>query len=383
MKSKINIIADNKIPFLNGVLEPYSEIRYLAPYEIKRDQVKCADALLIRTRTKCDSGLLAGTAVRFIGTATIGFDHIDTGYCDLNGIKWINAPGCNSSSVMQYIASALASLAGKKGDDLRGKTIGIIGAGNVGTKVAKIAKLLGMNLLLNDPPRARKEGNQGFVDIAALIEQSDIITFHVPLLRTGIDKTYHMADDEFFGKFEGEKIIINSSRGQVVKTSSLKDAIRNGKVAAAVLDVWEKEPLIDLELLEMVSIATPHIAGYSADGKANGTAVCVRKLSDFFNLGLEKDWYPSEIPPPAVKTALVFDCKKQSCDEIIKDTILATCNVLKDDEMLRMSPSTFEKQRGSYPVRREFPFHEVQLLNSNEKIIGLLSELGIQKIISN
>ena len=196
--NKIKIIADNKIPFLKGVLEPYADIKYLPPSEINHNSVKQADGLIIRTRTKCDAQLLEGSNVKFIGTATIGYDHIDTKYCESKSIKWISAPGCNSFSVMQYISSVLVVLAKKKILQLNNLTIGIVGVGNVGTKIAKVAKLFGMKVFLNDPPRTRIEGKNDFIELDELIAQSNIITFHVPLIKDGIDKTYHMVDEAFF-----------------------------------------------------------------------------------------------------------------------------------------------------------------------------------------
>jgi erythronate-4-phosphate dehydrogenase len=383
MKSKINIIADNLIPYLKGVLEQYSEIRYLPPSGIDRAQLLNSDAILIRTRTKCDADLLAGSKVRFIGTATIGYDHIDTLFCEANRIKWVNAPGCNSSSVMQYIASALVSISHEKNFHLRGKTLGIIGVGNVGSKVAAIAKLLGMNLLLSDPPRARTEGNDKFTPLEKLVDQSDIITFHVPLIRENNDKTFHMADDRFFELFKGSKILINTSRGPVVETEALKRAMKKGMVSAALLDVWENEPHIDSELLEMASIATPHVAGYSADGKANGTSICIRELNSFFDLGIRRDWYPQDLPAPEAMRELIYDCNNNSRDEIIEAVILATYDVLRDDGNLRASPESFEKLRSNYPVRREFPFYEVKLIDLKNEIAAPLADLGIKVVASN
>jgi erythronate-4-phosphate dehydrogenase len=376
MDSPLKIVCDNKIPFLKGVLEQYSEVNYLSPSEITRESVHDADALLIRTRTKCNARLLDDSNVKFIGTATIGYDHIDTKYCESKKIEWINAPGCNSYSVMQYIASVLVTLAGKKRLQLNKMTIGIIGAGNVGSKVARLSRLLGMNVLLNDPPKSRTEDKTKFVDLDELISGSDIITFHVPLIREGIDKTFHMADELFFSNLKEPKILFNTSRGEVVKTSALKNAIRNGLIKSAVLDVWENEPEVDRELLNMADIATPHIAGYSADGKANGTAICVRALNSFFKLGMKSGWYPSELPKPVSRQKIILDCKLKSDDEIFSALILHTYNVLIDDTSLRNSIETFEKQRGNYHVRREFPYYSLEVKNCKSEILEKITQLG-------
>ena len=373
---KIKIIADDKIPFLKGELEPFAGIHYLAPSQITKETVKDADALLIRTRTKCDSKLLENSSIKFIGTATIGFDHIDTVYCESKGIKWINAPGCNSSSVKQYLASALISLARVKKVKLEEMTIGIVGVGNVGSKVEKIANILGMNVLLNDPPRERNEKSEKFVSLDYLVEKSDIITFHVPLKMNGVDKTFHLADRSFFGKFSNDKIFINTSRGEVADTSALKEAIKNKRISTCVLDVWENEPAINLDLLNEVEIATPHIAGYSVEGKANGTAACVNALNIFFDLGLEPNWYPEHLPSPNKSKEIYIDCLGKSKHEILYECINSTYNIMEDDYRLRKSISDFEKQRAEYPIRREFNYYQVHLINSDESIKSAINELG-------
>lgn len=378
MNNKVKFVADNKIPFLKGVLEPYADIQYLNPKDITHDVIKDKDALIIRTRTNCNSELLQETKIKFIATATIGFDHIDTAYCKRNNIKWINAPGCNSSSVMQYIASVLLTISSRKKINIADLTIGIVGVGNVGSKVERLAKIFGMNVLLNDPPRARKEGNERFVDLEELISKSDIITFHVPLIKEGEDKTHHMADKNFFNKFNNRKIVINTSRGQVIETGAIKNAIKEKAVNASVLDVWENEPNIDMELLKMVDIATPHIAGYSADGKANGTSVCVKNISSFFGLNIDKDWYPQELPKPGNSSEIFIDCKDHLNQEIFYKAVVSSYDIMKDDGILRNSVETFEKQRGNYPVRREFPFYRIKTQNCNIEIENKLKKLGFQ-----
>ena len=378
MNNKVKFVADNKIPFLKGVLEPYADIQYLNPKDITHDVIKDKDALIIRTRTNCNSELLQETKIKFIATATIGFDHIDTAYCKRNNIKWINAPGCNSSSVMQYIASVLLTISSRKKINIADLTIGIVGVGNVGSKVERLAKIFGMNVLLNDPPRARKEGNERFVDLEELISKSDIITFHVPLIKEGEDKTHHMADKNFFNKFNNSKIVINTSRGQVIETGAIKNAIKEKAVNASVLDVWENEPNIDMELLKMVDIATPHIAGYSADGKANGTSVCVKNISSFFGLNIDKDWYPQELPKPGNSSEIFIDCKDHLNQEIFYKAVVSSYDIMKDDGILRNSVETFEKQRGNYPVRREFPFYRIKTQNCNIEIENKLKKLGFQ-----
>lgn len=376
--NKITIIADDKIPFLKGVLEPFVNIEYYPGKEITREKVICADALMIRTRTKCNKDLLDGTNVKLITTATIGYDHIDTNYCAQNKIKWLNAPGCNSSSVQQYITTVLLHFAEKEKYDLAYKTIGIIGVGNVGSKVQKAAEALGMNILLNDPPRERVEGGTRFVTLENIKENADIISLHVPFNKVGKDKTYHLADEKFFDDVKKKPIIINTSRGEVIKTSAIKNAIKCELVKNVVLDVWENEPDIDLELLDLVDISTPHIAGYSADGKANGTSVCVNAVNEFFDFGIKENWYPKEIPLSTNGNNIKIDCKNKNTQEILYETVHQTYDLLYDNNLLKKSPETFEKQRGDYPIRREFTNYRIKNLNNHTDVEEKLKMLGFQ-----
>ncbi|MCX6253670.1 MAG: 4-phosphoerythronate dehydrogenase PdxB [Bacteroidia bacterium] len=372
----MKIIADDKIPFLKGVLEPYAEVVYMPGKLITREILKEADALLTRTRTKCTESLLKGTSIRFIGTATIGFDHIDTKYCEKQKIKWTNAPGCNSSSVQQYIASALLKLALDHQYSLKDKTIGIVGAGNVGAKIEKIARVLGMNVLLNDPPRARLEGEKNFVMFGNILYNSDIITVHVPLNFVGEDKTYHLFNEKSFKKMKKGAWFFNSSRGEVTETSALKKALGSGKLGGAVIDVWENEPDIDLDLMTKAFIATPHIAGYSTDGKANGTSIVVNSLSKYFDLPL-KNWYPENVPQPSAPE-ISIDGKGKSDEEIIREAVFQTYNITEDDIKLRFSPSDFEKQRGDYQLRREFASYRIKLKGGTKKSQKTLEDLGFR-----
>ena len=372
----MKIVADNKIPFLKGVLEPYAEVAYYPGAEINAKLVNDADALLVRTRTKCNANLLENSKVKFIATATIGFDHIDTAYCESKDIRWTNAPGCNSVSVMQYIASALVFLSEKYNFNYSDKTLGVVGGGNVGSKVALLASGLGMKVLLNDPPRERVEGKGKFVSLQKIQKNADIITFHVPLNNEGVDKTYHLVDEDFLHSIKPETIIINSSRGEVVSAASLKKALKEKKIKAALLDVWENEPLIDKELLDLVDIGTPHIAGYSADGKAMGTAMSVQALSRFFNFNLN-NWLPDNIPQ-VHNNKIEIDCKELNIQEVINKAVLATCNIENDSTALKKSLKTFEAQRGNYPLRREFNAYEVCLKNDKNNIGQLLSTLGFR-----
>lgn len=371
----ITITADDKIPFLRDVLETKNaKVTYLPGGNIKKDNAKNSDALIIRTRTKCDKKLLDNTKVRFIASATIGHDHIDAEYCKKNDIQWTNAPGCNSSSVQQYMTAALLHIAKEKKIDLSQKTIGIVGVGNVGKKVAHIAKLLNMKVLLNDPPRQRKEKTGCFVPLSEVVQHADVITFHVPLNKTGIDKTRHLANNALIEKMKNGVIICNTSRGEVVETNALKNAIKCKKVSAAIVDVWENEPEIDTDLMQMTDLATPHIAGYSADGKANGTSMSVQAISRRFGLGLD-DWFPEQLPQPT-QAEITIDCRNKNKQQIMHEAIIHTYPIAEDDRILRASPETFEAQRGNYRIRREFQAYSLHLLYAKPETKQMLIKLG-------
>ena len=223
-----------------------------------------------------------------------------------------------------------------------------------------------------------KESSEKFCSLTRVMEESDIITFHVPLNREGKDKTFHLADENFFERLGRIPIIINSSRGEVVKTSAIKNAIKNNLISTAVIDVWENEPEIDLELLNLVKYATPHIAGYSVDGKANGTAVCVNAINKHFRLGLESNWYPQNIPFAENGNELLIDCDGIDDQRIISQAVNQTYSIEDDDKIFRKSPSTFEKQRGDYPIRREFQNYEVTLENCNSDLMEKIKYLGFK-----
>ncbi len=370
----MKIIIDNKIPYIKGALEPFAEVVYLPGNQTTADAVKDADALITRTRTKCNKEILEGSSVRFIATATIGFDHIDTEFCKEAGIEWTNAPGCNAESVNQYIASALLSWAMKYRIDLKDKTIGIVGVGNVGSRVAKTCKILGMNVLLNDPPRERKEGAENFVSLKTIQKEADIITFHVPLNLDGEDATYHLVNDSFIQELNKKPLLINSCRGEVFDTQAINNAIDKKEISGAIIDCWENEPKIDLELLNKVDFGTPHIAGYSKDGKANGTKMSVQAVSRFFNLGID-NWEPNEIELPE-NTIIEIDGVQRREYSILAEAILSTYDINNDFDALRSSPELFEKLRGDYPVRREFDTFTIKARNISSEVLLKLEALG-------
>lgn len=323
----MKVIIDHKIPYIKEAISRIAdEVIFLPGNAFTKEAVKDADALIVRTRTMCNRELLEGSRVKFIATATIGYDHIDTEYCREAGITWTNCPGCNAGSVEQYVHSALLQLKHKKGLDLEKSTLGVVGVGHVGSRVKRMAESLGMRVLLNDPPRADK-GEQGFVNLETIARECDVITFHTPLNREGKYATYHLGNEDFLFSLERTPYLINSSRGEVVDTASLLAALSAGKVKDVVIDTWEHEPNISRELMSVAFLATPHIAGYSADGKANATRMSLEALCQFFGVETEFTILPPEGPSDYDPT--------------------------RDSEWLKASPEKFEWFRGNYPLRRE------------------------------
>lgn len=347
----MKVIVDNKIPYIKEAIEKIAdEVVFVPGSAFTPEIVKDADALIIRTRTRCNRELLNGSRVKFIATATIGYDHIDTEYCLEAGISWTNAPGCNSASVAQYLHSTLLLLEREKGIALKEACIGIIGVGNVGRKVADVARSLGMKVLLNDPPRQEQEGGKVFSDLETIAGECDIITFHTPLNRTGKYCTFHLANKQFFNSLAKKAVIINTSRGEVIETSALLEALESGQVAEAIIDVWENEPEINRTLLDQVFLGTPHIAGYSADGKANATRMSLEAICRFFDIRADFKILP---PAPAHSTLTV---KEEA------DAYLEMYNPQRDSNALKTYPEMFEQLRGDYPLRREKEAYKIELL---------------------
>ncbi len=372
----LKIIIDDKIPYIKGALESFAEVIYLPGAVTTSEIVKDADALITRTRTICNRQLLEGSNVKYIATATIGFDHIDREYCQKTDIQWVNAPGCNAESVNQYMASALISYTEKKRIHLSDKTIGIVGVGQVGSRVERLCRTLGMKVLLNDPPRERREGSEGFVPFETIIEEADIITFHVPLNMEGPDATFHMVNELFLNNLKKKPLLINTCRGEVFDTPSVVNARKERFISGLIVDCWENEPNINLDLLKISDFATPHIAGYSKDGKANGTKNSVREISRFFDLGID-DWEPLDVDPPPNPEFSIAG-KNKSEFKILSEAILGTYQIEKDDNALRKNPENFETLRGDYPVRREFDSHTIIGENITTNTIEKLTKLGFK-----
>lgn len=341
---RLKIVADKAIPFLEGVFDPYADMKYLPGDKIGPEDVKDADVLMVRTRTKCNAALLEGSKVKFIATATIGTDHIDFPYCDSKGIVVRNAPGCNAGGVMEYVFSALYGLASRRSISLQGDTIGIIGVGHVGSLIERMGRALGFKILKCDPPRAEAEGSFGFCDLEYLLQNSQIVTLHVPLDET----TRGMANSEFFSLMQPGAFFINAARGEVVCDDALKAAIP--KLGPVIIDTWNHEPDIDLDLMDKVAIATPHIAGYSYQGKQNGTAAAVRAVAHYFGITELYEFFPKTDLPE--NEAVKLDLKDLNQGEIAS-VLQYNYPIFTDDFMLRLNPENFDKLRSEYNYRRE------------------------------
>lgn len=341
----MKIVADSAIPFLEGVFEPYAQVVFKPGGEIRREDLIDADALLIRTRTKCNAYLLEGTSVKIIATATIGTDHIDMPWCKSHDIFVQNAPGCNAGGVMNYVFSALYGAASRKNIPLTGSTLGIIGVGHVGSRVEQMARYLGFKVLLNDPPREAAEGPAQFCSLDELLAGSDIVTMHVPLDET----TRRMADASFFDKMKLGAFFINASRGEVVVDDALMNAIP--KLGPVVIDTWNHEPEVNQTLMSMVDIATPHIAGYSYQGKQRGTAAAVRSVAHFFGIQDLYEFFPKTELAELEAVKLDFTGMTQGQ---IASLIQYNYPIFTDDFMFRSNPGDFEKLRTDYRYRKEF-----------------------------
>ncbi len=348
----MKIVIDDKIPYIREALALITpDVRYLGGAAITADDVRDADALIVRTRTRCDERLLGGSRVSFVATATIGFDHIDTAYMERAGITWTNCPGCNAGSVAQYVRSVLLLLERDFSLPLRGATLGIVGCGHVGRRVMAAAEALGMRFMVCDPPLEEAASRSAadapvpithapspeYFSLEEISAEADVITFHVPLTTDGPHPTRHLASDAFFRSLRRRPFVINTSRGGVVDERALTAALDSGAVRQAVIDTWEHEPAIDLSLLNKVYIGTPHIAGYSADGKVNADNMVIEALCRRFSL---------PCPPPIAPPPLPEDCGYDGSP-------LSLYDPTRDSERLKHCPPDFERLRGDYPLRRE------------------------------
>lgn len=336
----MKIVIDEKIPYLRDALEAMGhQVVAKAGTDIVANDVREAGALFVRTRTCCNASLLDGSSVRFIATATIGYDHIDDAYCRSNGIFWCSAPACNAGGVVQYVQSVIYSRYSVKA--LCGMTLGVVGAGAIGSRVAAWAKQAGMRVLLNDPP-LEAAGRGGFVSLETIVRECDVITFHPTLTRNGAYPSYHLADENFFASLVRKPLVINASRGAVVDNVALLHAYKEGYISDFVLDVWEGEPEINKELLAAAYVATPHIAGYSAEGKFNATHIVLQRFAEYTGFSDELPLPPLPAPENPIVNAVDY-----------ADAALKIYNPLAETSVLKGSPHLFEELRNNYKFRRE------------------------------
>ena len=333
----MRVIVESHIPHIRGLIEPFATVDYLEPVEFTPEAVRDADALIVRTRTRCNAALLDGSRVRFIGSATIGTDHIDLDYCDKHGITVRNAPGCNAPAVAQWVFTAIHAWMQQHGiTSPNGLTLGIVGVGHIGSIVARWARQLGFTVMLNDPPREDREGlsNEQFLSLDELQRRCDIITFHTPITRDGQWPTWHLCDTAFLNGLSRCRLIMNAARGPITDNAALLGW--HGDIA---LDCWENEPAISLPLLDRCVVATPHIAGYSREGKQRGTAMMLEALNEFYG------W---DIPIPTI------DAPATGAAQVTLDGIGASYDIMADTAALKATPANFESLRNTYPLRQEY-----------------------------
>jgi len=381
----MKLVADENIPFVREVFSEFGTIITASGRDISPELVRDADVLLVRSITKVDRKLLEGSRVKFVASATIGTDHVDQAYLREKGIGFANAPGSNANSVAEYVFVALFALAARWGWRLSEKTIGVVGVGHIGSRVAAWAKALGMTVLENDPPLARQSGDPRFLPLEDVLQGADILTLHVPLTKSGPDKTVHLIDEEKLHALKSGALLINASRGPVVDNEALKSWLKRRKrESAAVLDVWENEPKIDTELIQHVAIGTPHIAGYSLDGKINGVRMIYEAACTYFRKQRSID-FGSLLPEPPVPSVEIET--PQINDETLIHTVMnRVYNIRADDTRLRkvihLHPDErgnyFDSLRKNYPIRREFSNTRVTLRNGTQAQAEKLKILGFQ-----
>ncbi len=373
----MKIIADSDIPFVKEAFADFGSVYIIPANEITRELCKDASILLVRSVTKVDEALLEGSSIKFVATATIGTDHIDTVYLADQQIGFASAPGSNANSVAEYVIAAILQLAKRGKCDIRKSTLGIIGAGNVGSRVFKMAESLGIRCLLNDPPKKRLTESDFYVSLEAVLEKSDIISLHVPLTFDGPDKTVHMVNENFIASMRDHAILINTSRGKVLDEAGISDVIER-KIGGLVLDVWENEPAVNLKLLTLADIATAHIAGYSFNGKINGVAMVHDAACAFFYK--EKRWYAENILKTLENRTINLDTSKNPIDNAVESAY----SIMRDTKKLKKIVSMeSEKQRGyfkeirrNYPQRLEFPHFSIPHGNIDPNTCRILEEIG-------
>ncbi|MDH5775377.1 MAG: 4-phosphoerythronate dehydrogenase [Nitrospirota bacterium] len=382
MKQSLNIVAGENIPYLKEAFEGLGNLSLLPGRSIISADLKYTQILLIRSITPVDEKLLQGTSVEFVGSASAGADHMDTAYLKSHNIEYATASGSNANSVAEYVMAALLLIAKQEDLQLQGKTIGIVGVGNIGKLVKIKAEALGMHPVLNDPILAEA----GQIHHCSLEETlgCDVVTLHTPLTTNGPYPTYHLLNKDTFQWLKPSTIFINAARGEVVETSALLDAITHQHIGPTIIDVWEHEPDINWDLFQAVTLGTPHIAGHSLDGKANGTLMIYTALCK--HLGVEPTWNPVQSLPPPIVPFIQINAQTQSEQELLQQIVSKVYDIETDyhhmKKLLISSPSErptlFDALRKNYPVRREFHQSTVALSNNRAQFGQTLKGLGFQ-----
>lgn len=374
----MHILADENIPYVRELFATLGDIHTMTGRHLRHTDLTDIDILLVRSVTKVNAELVQNTPVKFVGTATIGYDHIDLEFLKQNHIGFSYAPGCNATSAAEYVLSSLIVTAERQGFNLTEKTVGIIGCGNVGSRVWQKLQALGVTCLRHDPPLQEKTGEQDFVDLATVLA-ADIITIHVPLEKSGKYPTYLMVNHAFLAQLRPDAILINTSRGNIVDETALLAKLIACPKMSVILDVWANEPAINQTLLQRASLGTSHIAGYSFDGKITGTFMLYEAICHYFS-------YPSTTAislPPAPLTELHFSSVVDDMTAI-KTAILAAYDIRRDDAALRLSmqadnpPVIFDQLRKNYPLRREFHCITITLPKEKEVLANMLQKLGFR-----
>ncbi len=368
--------------FGREAFETLGETVVVPDREISAADVADADALIVRSKTAINEALLRDSRLAFVGTATAGTDHMDIGYLNHVPLAWCSAPGCNANSVAEYVVSGILSLANRHGFEPRRMCIGVVGVGEVGSRVVRKAEALGITVLRNDPPLRLATGDPEFLPIEEVLAHADILTFHVPLTASGPFPTHHLANADLLSRLKPGCILINASRGEVVETEALLCALDHGVVSHAILDVWEGEPRISREALEQVELGTPHIAGYSFEGRVNGTVAVYREACHFFEV--EPAWTPNEKAFPRAPR-VHLDARGLSDEALLWSVVSAVYNIEGDDRALREGlsgdeslPIHFERLRRSYPPRREFPSVTAGIEHAHPKVLERIGALGFR-----
>ncbi len=377
----MKIVADENIPFVKDCFSTIGDVETVSGRDISSAIVKDADILLIRSITKVNAELLKGSNVKFVATATIGTDHVDTEYLSEKAIGFAYAPGSNANSVAEYIIAALLALGKKHKFRLEGRSIGILGVGNVGSKVAAKTQALGMKVLLNDPPLQRETNDEKYQPIEELYD-CDFITLHTPLTFEGVDKTFHLANEKFFDSLKGDAFFINTARGGCCDTEALKNAINEKAITGAVLDVWENEPNIDNELILKAELSTPHIAGYSYDGKVAGMIMIYNAACEHFGLEAVRAAEDFLLGPDVPQIEIDGDTVDRQ--RVLQDAVQQVYVINRDDFNTREILIVPEGERGKwfddlrkdYPVRREFQNTRIVMKKPDDILVRELKGIG-------